>query len=204
MRASDVPIADLIEKARADEGSLSIDEIEALERYKRLTAKKSDVKPRKAKRRGRPESVEKSIERIRKTELAQLQDKQARGETLTAANYAFIREVLAAEADKKNGAKVGPGDPLEKRLAAAKIEAFDHLLDLMRTGRGTSRLEAAKTLKLWAQEECHEELEPITLKVIDIEKFGKLSDDESQDPAKVEACYMSDAEVKALEAQDPK
>ncbi len=39
MKANETPIADLIEKARADEGSLSVDEIEALERYKRLTAK---------------------------------------------------------------------------------------------------------------------------------------------------------------------
>ena len=135
--------------------SLTTYEYGIWERTERRRA--ANVKPVKVlRKRGRPLPVDQRIAKIRHNELCLLEAKQATGEKLTGADHAFLREVIAAEAESRSifGTRELVQESLEKRLQLARLQVFDVYIDLVRNGKGIARLQAAGALKQWADEEC--------------------------------------------------
>jgi len=171
MRALDVPVDELRRKYQADPGSLTVDEYEALTRYKKLVAtpaaaaKKSGPTPPKRKPgRKRRESLIQRAERLRIADLDLIESKQSRGENLTESDRKSLREIIAttaAPATVKKTHELVQGS-IEKALHLARLKAFHRLVELIDSRREDVSLQASIALKAWADAE-EPAAEPYTL-----------------------------------------
>ena len=163
MRASGVPIDELRQKYQADPGSLSLDEIEAIAKYKKIVgtpaATQGKVAAVKKKQRGRPKKplpIPVEVDNIYRVALDQLKARQANGEKLTGADYAFLDKMAAADTQKANAAmtrEIVQGS-IDKKLQFARIKSFHVLSDLLdNPTREDVRMQAALALKKWADDE---------------------------------------------------
>ena len=183
MRASDVPIDDLRRKYQDDPGSLTLEELEALARYKKLVTAPAASTPAAVKSRGKPltkkqklaarradarkkrETLASKFDRIMRRDFDLIEAKQDRGETLTASDRNAMQEYIARQTAGKSVVQKTEivQISIEKALPMARRKAFDVLTRLLETStRDDVRLNAAVKLKEWSDSEQPAE-EPYTL-----------------------------------------
>lgn len=100
--------------------------------------------------------IDERIKQLRNRDLFLIEEKQARGETLTESDRKIIREIRAENAENKtvSSTREDVQLSLEKRLQLARLESFEETLRLLRSSkRDDVRMSAAQALKAWADAE---------------------------------------------------
>ncbi len=116
-------------------------------REKKVSAKKPTINAK---------TLEEQVDLIYRTALLEIVKRQAAGDKLTGADYAFLEKVTNAESEKKSafGTREVVQGSIDKQVQFARIKSFhklNHLLD--NSKRDDVCLQAALALKKWADEE---------------------------------------------------
>ncbi len=165
MRATDIPIDDLRRKYAADPGSLTVDELSAIEKFKKIYKQNTPATPekktvtktgKKCGRPAKPKTLEERIEAQRQRDLDSIDTKLDNNISLTASDRKMQADMLESVASQKSVAAVREivQGSIDKRLQLARVKSFHVLYDMLdNSKREDVRIQAALALKKWADDE---------------------------------------------------
>lgn len=162
MRASTIPIDDLRRKYQADPGSLTVDEFEAIAKYKKLVgagqspASKPPAVKKKPGRKAKPKSLEERIYIQRQRDLDSIDAKLDANIPLTASDRKMQADMLEALASQKSKEETAAlvRRAIERGLGPEKVSSIHELIRLRDSSpRDDVRMNCAKEIiKLHAME----------------------------------------------------